>query len=396
MPASRGMEASSFSCQPLDGGPRHLDFLDVVRGVAILLVVAFHTLSAGLGVDHLEWNGWWRDFAHAPGTLLLLMPISFGWIGVAVFFAVSGFCIHLSYERSPHKGWKLFFLRRFFRIYPPYLLALCFFFFALPLKQYGETPWSPLAQLATHLCLVHNVDTHTVGAINGSFWSIAVEIQLYVLYPLLLWIAQRWGWKRALLLAGGIEGALRVGDIWFGLPCWLSTSPFYYWLSWGAGAKLADDYLHGRPLFLVRWPLGIFVAATVISLFFRPLSTFSFLLSALTTVRFIAGGLAQPRGRALSSRLARWVGGLGGFSYSLYLIHQPLLITFVQWMKGAFPGHVIHPFILIFCELASCTLLFFIAWLFYRGVELKSVEWGKRFVQRRSRAKTAVPAAYAR
>jgi peptidoglycan/LPS O-acetylase OafA/YrhL len=50
-----------------------------------------------------------------------------GWVGVPIFFTVSGFCIHLSYQRSRENGFKRFFTRRFFRIYPPYLLAVLFF-----------------------------------------------------------------------------------------------------------------------------------------------------------------------------------------------------------------------------------------------------------------------------
>ncbi|MEI8235404.1 MAG: acyltransferase [Verrucomicrobiota bacterium] len=389
------MAPSPSTSQPPGGGARHLAFLDVVRGVAILLVVGFHTLDAGLGIDHLQWNGWWLDFAHAPWTFVLLLPVSFGWIGVAIFFAVSGFCIHLSYERSPGREWKAFFLRRFFRIYPPYLLALCFFAFAFPPTRLGGWTLDHLVQFGSHFLLVHNVDNRWVVGVNGSFWSIAVEVQLYLLYPLLYLAARRLGWTRALLLAGGMEVGLRLGDFWFGVPCWLGASPFNYWLSWAVGAKLADDYLQGRPLLLARWPLAPFVALTAGSFFIRPLAEFSFLLTALTTVRAIAGCLARPDVPAQPSWLAKWVGWVGGFSYSLYLIHQPFLKALSPWLKGMFPGHVLHPMLLFFCGLASCCLIFPAAWLFCRGVELKSVEWGKRFVQRRSRAKTSVPTAYA-
>ncbi|MCI0658269.1 MAG: acyltransferase family protein, partial [Acidobacteria bacterium] len=99
----------------------HITFLDTLRGIAIALVFAFHSLGPSFGVDHLAWSGWLRDFSSVRRSFLALLPASLGWSGVAIFFVVSGFCIHLSHERSRRKGFKVFFIRRFFRIYPPYL-----------------------------------------------------------------------------------------------------------------------------------------------------------------------------------------------------------------------------------------------------------------------------------
>jgi peptidoglycan/LPS O-acetylase OafA/YrhL len=363
------------------------------------MVIAYHSLDAALGMIHIPWNGWWPDFAHAPRTLLLLLPVSWSWISVAIFFAVSGFCIHWSHARAPDGGWRLFFLRRFFRIYPPYLLALCFFAFVFPPTRFGEFTWRHAGQFGSHLFLAHNADGRLVCGINPSFWTIAVEVQLYLLYPLLLGAAKRIGWRRALLLAGGIEGALRVADYWWRLPCFVNTSPLYYLFSWGVGAKLADDLLHGRPLSLARWPLGLFAGAIAACLTCAPLETFAFPLTALATMRAVAGALARPGGTALFPvlpALARGVAGVGCISYSLYLLHQPILNTVILSLKAAwFPP--LHSLVIFACGLAFCLPLGLAAWLFYRAVELRSITWGKRIVQRRrSRAKTGVPTAYAR
>lgn len=118
----------------------HFQFLDGARGVAILAVLLFHCIGVSFGRDQLSWNGWLRDFT-ASRSLLALLPISYGWVGVPIFFVVSGFCIHWSFLKStpgieahaqPSKihskfQWRSFFLRRFFRIYPRYLLTLLFF-----------------------------------------------------------------------------------------------------------------------------------------------------------------------------------------------------------------------------------------------------------------------------
>ena len=110
--------------------------LDAIRGAAILAVFLFHSLGVSFGFDKLPWNGLFRDFANASKSFLLLYPLTYGSAGVAIFFVVSGFCIHLSFSKGSDKRWASFANRRLFRIYPPYLFALLIFFFVCR----GEIP----------------------------------------------------------------------------------------------------------------------------------------------------------------------------------------------------------------------------------------------------------------
>lgn len=126
MPIDPEAEQKSF--------PQHYPFLDGIRGIAILWVFLFHSLGASYGWDHFPWNGLFRSFDE-PRSLVVLFPLSLGGLGVAIFFAVSGFCIHLSHLRNREKGWTYFFYRRFFRIYPAYLVAILIFFFSLALAS---------------------------------------------------------------------------------------------------------------------------------------------------------------------------------------------------------------------------------------------------------------------
>src|SRR5271170_2983329 len=104
---------------------KHIELLDYIRAVAILTVMFDHTLTNIYGYETLPWAGWFRDLS-VPVTLVYLMPFNLGQLGVAIFFFVSGFCIHLSFRQQGQK-WSSFFIRRFFRIYPAYLAALIFF-----------------------------------------------------------------------------------------------------------------------------------------------------------------------------------------------------------------------------------------------------------------------------
>jgi peptidoglycan/LPS O-acetylase OafA/YrhL len=126
-----------------------------------------------------------------------------------LFFVISGFCIHLSHVRSREQNFRRFFIRRFSRIYPAYLFCVLIFFFVPPWSSISATSLSGGAQLASHLLLLQNFDDRTLFGINPSFWSIAVEVQLYLLYPLLLALVSRLGWKRTLLILATLELSLR-------------------------------------------------------------------------------------------------------------------------------------------------------------------------------------------
>src|SRR5262249_13845270 len=122
------------------------------------------------------------------------------------------FCIHLSHQRSGNKGWLGFFNRRFFRIYPAYLLTLCVFYFAWPRYALHGGDITLARDFGAHALAVHNLAQETYNSINASFWSIAVEIQLYAIYPLLFLLSVRLGWKRSLAFAGALEFAIRIAS----------------------------------------------------------------------------------------------------------------------------------------------------------------------------------------
>src|ERR1700722_6763108 len=106
-----------------------IEFLYYLRAIAIIAVFLFHLVLPVCGINILPWGTWFPQFT-APPSFWPLLPFSFGWCGVAIFFVVSGFCIHLSYKRKP--DWLDFASRRFFRIYPAYFVALLFCALVLP------------------------------------------------------------------------------------------------------------------------------------------------------------------------------------------------------------------------------------------------------------------------
>jgi len=373
---------------------RHIDFLDPIRGLAILLVFLYHSLGASFGRDALPWGHWFREFT-VTRSFLPLLPLTFGWAGVAIFFVVSGFCIHLSYSRQP--DWPLFFQRRFFRIYPPYLAALLFFAFLFPITRLHFNSLNAVGQFLSHLGLVHNINEKTYFGINSSFWSIAVEVQLYVIYPLLLALVSRFGWRQSLFGLAAIELALRLTDgallttNGYGLPTWVSASPIAYWFSWSIGAFLAERYVHGQPLPAPR-PSSCFLLAllAVECGFIKPLSTLCFFLFALLTAAVIARLLQEPESNGNPGALQRHLQNVGVWSFSLYLLHQPMLLIIPRIAEHAAPHVHLHPLVIFAICLASWAVIVPLSRLSYEYCELPSIALGKRWQKRRT-ARHAVP-----
>src|ERR671932_643200 len=183
--ASDGLLEQAYATSvPGDAGParQRLAGLDGVRGLAALFVVVNHVFLRafpGYPVDRAPfWAGWFI----------------YGRFAVVVFIVLSGFSLALSPAR---RGWRLdgvsrFAHRRARRILPAYWAALAFSLAVawLVVPPPGEGVPDAKSVVVNGL-LVQNL----VGAPspNRSFWSMGVEAQLYVVFPLLLLMVRRWG-----------------------------------------------------------------------------------------------------------------------------------------------------------------------------------------------------------
>ena len=184
---------------PDPNATKHIPRMDILRAFAFLSVYLFHFTGMFRNAG-IAWNGNFLDFSHWRSELLFLSPIAFGWLGVPLFFVISGFCIHLSTLRRKGEFTKReFYWRRFIRIYPAYIacvVGVCLLNPWIPEKYFNS--W----QVVAHVFLVHNFLRATFFGLNGSFWSLAVEAQFYLVYPVLLYLVAKWkGMQKALVFA---------------------------------------------------------------------------------------------------------------------------------------------------------------------------------------------------
>jgi peptidoglycan/LPS O-acetylase OafA/YrhL len=406
-----------------DGGPPRADgrllSVDVLRGLACLAVVFFHV-------------GHFSHVAEQPSAWHhLFLPFSFGGVGVTMFIVVSGFCIHLSVVRKlapavgTHSNWGRFWRRRFYRLYPPYLAAIALSlaaYFAIEATgrhdshyQVESVGWDLLA----HLLLIHNLfPAFHQGLLNGPFWSLGLEEQLYALYMAFLFLRNRLPFGRLLLIVFGVSalwnlGTVVLGGHWWGLARAASGSqglfrlgrwedwPCAYWFCWVLGAVAAEAHLnyvklprwcHGWPAALglgTLW-LASHVARSRYVYRLLPISESTwgpalqlfhayepFVAAAATFVLLNWWIRREERG----AFRGRWVGALAGVglvSYSIYLTHVPIL----RLMDNFLPLDYEWPSIL-FRFLVGIPVTLGLGFLFFLGVE-------RHFLRRRERPKCDV------
>ncbi len=326
LPAPTSFTDATPSMEMTPDPKSHLTTPDVLRGAAIMMVVIFHTFLNVYGL--FPWSASVRDFSHFPSAhLIFLYPLSFGWAGVALFFVLSGFCIHLSYLRPSPFTWQKFYWGRFWRIYPAYLVALVVFTFKSNIDLHT---WLGVKQFTLHALLIHNLSDESFFSINASFWSLATEAQLYLLFPILILLRQRWG------IAGCLAVTFIVGLIWrvfaitmWGIPAHVITpafsSPFMTWFDWTLGAFVAERVSQQRSAFSNHYVwISILISLFVGSTLYKPLTPFSFSLAAAVSAVVLDLMLH------INWRKSVFLGAvlfIGTISYSLYLWHLPLLGT---------------------------------------------------------------------
>jgi len=143
--------------------------LEPARGLSILMVFGFHLLSIIIGYQNLPWDGWFRRLHFDIGwSMVPFVPLTLGWHGVAIFFAISGYCIQLSWLQS-ECGWFNYGIRRFARLFPTYFLWLMVFSLACWFLPTAFQMSCDLPQFLSHLLLVHNWSSSTLWGINPSF-----------------------------------------------------------------------------------------------------------------------------------------------------------------------------------------------------------------------------------
>lgn len=297
--------------------------IDGLRFASIALVVLFHLCgytAVKATVGH---------FDGAADNFVALLG-STGHYGVQLFFVISGFVLALPFARyrlldGPRPQLRAYYLRRLTRLEPPYIVAMVGIFVVASLF-YGISARALAPHLAASLAYVHNLVYGTGSTVNVVAWSLEVEVQFYLLAPLLalVFLVPNVIARRSTLIAV-ISAIVLVQSIWSVGAGRLALSLPHYLQFFLLGFLIADVYLISWQAPSTRERLWDAVGAAswiaivaVWMLVARPGALFLVLVLLIFCSTF--------RGRIVRAAFCnRWVATIGGMCYSIYLLHYPII-----------------------------------------------------------------------
>lgn len=351
--------------------PRHLGYLDALRGYAILGVIVLHV---SLGYPDL------------PTPVVTLF--GHGLEGVRLFFVVSAFTLTRSWiERSD--GAAPFYVRRVFRIGPMWWLAVLGWALARALipghwGAQGVTGWDVLAGVT----LTHAWSISAINSVVPGGWSIASEAMFYLIFPLLaLSITTT---ARAVALA--ILALVLAVVLQTGVSAWIApfttaaerTTFFDLWFpeqipafAFGIAALHAS-----RTTAPPRWVAEVIVAGALVAFFVISLLDHGGAFLCGLVFGLVTYGMSLGGGRYLVGRVIEWIGQR---SYSAYFWHFALLLVVV-----------LVPQPLPLRLLIVLVPTFVLSHASYHLIELPGIRLGKHLLEkwRRRAATGAVPVAF--
>jgi peptidoglycan/LPS O-acetylase OafA/YrhL len=326
-PAAPVAPAAPAAPVALAGGRPETDrvqWLDGIRGAAAMFVVLHHI-----------WLSVWPEFPRNAGPWWVGWML-YGHLAVAVFIIVSGFSLTLAPMRRGGKlagGTSRFLRRRAWRILPPYWMALIFStIITAGLLQTNLGAGTISRGFVVHGLLIQDA----VGSFtpNGAFWSIAVEWQIYFVFPLILWAGLKTSIRTAVLCTVAL---VLVAHVMASIGSPLNkidhlTPQFLALFAMGVLAAYAARADRDGKLRRVLATAGVATLGAValvavykgsvwvVNRYFWVDLIFGAGIACLIAVMHSGGG---PRARrVLSCPVAK---RLGLFSYSIYLLHGPLV-----------------------------------------------------------------------
>jgi peptidoglycan/LPS O-acetylase OafA/YrhL len=339
--------------------------LDSLRGIAALTVVLYHC-----NLIYFSANG------GAPRWVSLspLRVLFDGHAAVLVFFGLSGFVLFLTFKIVDGIRYYPYIVKRFMRIYPPFAFVivgaalLCNWVKPLPIPRLWDDgghilDWDTSTLPTPSVVAAHLAMSDRVQWLDPPMWSLVHEMRISIFFPLIaLWVLRDWRIATTATFLVALVSAYINRTHLFLTWAFQPFTTLQYVFLFAGGAALS---LHAQAIreWLARVPISVRLALwfTVLVAITLPISD---VFSALLLVALC---LAPWADGALSHAAPTW---LGRVSYSLYLVHMPVLYTMMHLFWSRLPLMV----------LLACAVLvsLVVSELTYRFVEQPAISFGRR------------------
>jgi peptidoglycan/LPS O-acetylase OafA/YrhL len=372
------------------GGPKHLDFVDGLRGYAALYVLVLHCMM---------WAGWWPGILPDPK------------IAVDVFMIVSGFLMVYHWNSREYgsglnrKTVGRFLMKRFLRIAPLYYLVVAVaYLFAWPYtagigflaQQSGRLPIRYDQLAAWHDFYLANLLAHLTFLFGATIqydhwmlpdWSISLEMQFYLAFPFLLWALRKWGYLWVALACIPLMrlSLERAYPFFMHNPSMLFNKLPVFLI--GILIAEANRLYKNKPSDAASL---VFVAALMAMLGFSEhrmvLLVVAVILFVLTSAKdsTVFKWPAIVAERFLANRFTRF---LADTSYGVYLTQFFFMSAFgwllinSPWLQGLRHIYMVNILIVSVCVVAYGT-----AWVLHHAIEQPGIQLGKRLLAKSKQA----------
>lgn len=341
--------------------------IDSLRGLAAMGVVIFH-LHGNL---RNSISGWFPDF--------LTFVCEHGFLGVPVFFVLSGFVISHSTDNAnvTAKYICMFALRRSIRLDPPYWIAIITAIVLTVVKnnlfpQYYIQPPS-IGTVVAHIFYVQ--DILLLSPISSIFWTLCLEIQLYFFFISSRWIFQQFRNNNAqkewrvdayfLIVIGILSSLVKLNYLSIDVPGFFL--PYWHHFLLGVLANWAIKRKISHVMYLM-----VIVFFIVLLIFRAEINT---LFAVSTSLLIWIIGCNNTFDRFLSGKYLQY---LGKISYSLYLLHSEIGWKYLSIAKQ-FTGAIVTPFVGTVLFLSGIAVSIISAHFLYYLVERPALNLSKKF-----------------
>lgn len=307
-----------------------IGYLDGHRGIAIILVVLYHSYSR------------WTDYLPFATEFAEITLFKYGFIGVNLFFIISGFVIFMTLERC--HNFQEFIFKRWLRLFPAMLICSAFiyftssYFYERPLGQPSVLDLLPglIFLEPKYLSLLTG---EVFRSIEGTFWSLYVEFKFYVIAATLYYILGSRYLVQALFLMFCLWFSLEITSVYISdsllvlmLKITQSLSFQYFgWFSAGASFYL---YTKGNNEKWFVFGVGICILSSLgISL--ERNNLYVFFAALLISVFFILTLRSEKLQLIISNKILLFFGAI---SYPLYLLHENMIISITIKLNNYYPS----------------------------------------------------------